>query len=1675
MRRARRYRISRRALATASFLLCAAVLAAGEGPGTFEVDMAALTRLPNRLAGRPEGSLAAGRYVEGRLRDMGVREIFTQEFPVIMPRMRECVAEADGRLYDIHAVRPNLLQASVTPAEGIEGETVYLGRGAEADVVKDPRDKIAVFDFDCGKNWLTAFARGAKAVLFIENGESPARPLHHVRLPANLPRFFVPEATMRELGLDRQPRRLRIRAACEWEALRGRNIVGIIRGTNAARDVMREAVLVAAPLDAYSEVPELAVGAHEAANAAALLRVAEYLVNHKPERDVIVAFFDGQALDNSGARAFYGALHRRMGIRKLAESLETRLEMATKEETYVREVLAVTGLGDIFTPQAKALNRSQDVFRMARSVAFAHSGSIMQQLAPLRIEVQKLKLSKAADSPETRAALDRLSPEGPSLGDLDRLQMDELAWNSVVRCMNDQRPPDDARIRALSERLVTDRNPERLRLKKELFERKLKACLREAVREVQRNGERRLDELRVRKGDVAADMRLRDALDAEKETIVLHISLNLGDAGASWSFAHGDDLGAVGQDSEGLYTSHYRALRDTARALGGDVPGFDPRPVSDLYPSRLFTPALLADSGAIARLFAHFNLSVITVFDPLMRRGLPADRLEAMHVANVSAQAEQLAPFLRALVMHEALSRAFPNRAEAWFDEERWSGTRSSGHLTRLGDMGDPLQTAALPGAIVAALPESSPSAFWEDVFEEKVPAGFRRGHLVRSQSNGIFEMPAIRAVVSRGLFAACFDEAPEGSRGLITRVTASSDLVTPLSTKYLNMAKVQPLTLVGSGYERAGPTIVMRALSTSRMTAGTYLACEGGSILCLFAPFDSPCAKIFNAGGMVVLDNKPTDREHYGRGIPMSNAFERISVPDRTSADLLNLNTYRLGLLSTRGISEDSLETLNGRANDLREDAAAVRGESAEHYYSMLEASVAYSRRVHGPLVGAMNDLVAALVLLLLLSLPFAFALERLLIGSPHVYRRLGWFALFFAITFALLYSVNPAFKLAATPVIIFLAFAVILLSVMVIFIMTRKLQTELKRLQGLSATAHSVDVSRVSTMMAAVSMGISTMRRRPVRTILTAVTAVLLTFTLLTFASFSSVWGNLKTYVRPLQEGPPRIMVRTLLWSPLARDTLITLRGYLTGRAEVVPRYWVAPTLEDVADSIQAGKSLDIAAATEGGGKLIPMSAAIGIDPREWRMDSSIRSCFDERVRFDLLEADGIAISQAASETLHLAPADVGKARIVFKGKPLVYAGCFNRRLWSQAMLDGSSQLPVDFRSSFASGSTEAMPTKDHLLAAGKTLSFVPYPEDAVAVMSSAVAAELGGSISALTVYPADPGALKTIAEDVAVITGHPTYVGSEGGVNRLLFSVLVRASGFRDLLIPVVLGGLIIFATMLGSVADREREIYTFSSLGLAPPHVAMLFFAESAIYAIIGGMGGYLLGQLSVSGLSWASRFAHVAIPTMNFSSMNAVTTIFIVMAIVMLSTLYPALRASKSANPGLQRSWSLPRPKGDRYDIRFPFTVSEYDLIGITSYIEEHFRNFADAAIGSFATLQCEVFRQEENDMLGFSATVVLAPFDLGIEQEVILLSQPSDVEGIDEVRLMLRRTNGSYGDWQRANRQFVSELRRQFLIWRTLESAAADVYRERTLSRWNQLTLRRGADLQTGGDAGAGA
>jgi hypothetical protein len=99
---------------------------------------------------------------------------------------------------------------------------------------------------------------------------------------------------------------------------------------------------------------------------------------------------------------------------------------------------------------------------------------------------------------------------------------------------------------------------------------------------------------------------------------------------------------------------------------------------------------------------------------------------------------------------------------------------------------------------------------------------------------------------------------------------------------------------------------------------------------------------------------------------------------------------------------------------------------------------------------------MVYAVVILLILSMPFAFAMERLTIGATTIYRQIAYYLVYFTATFTTLYIVHPAFSLAKSPIVILLAFAIVLMSAIVIYLVMGKFKQEIKALQGLGSASH-------------------------------------------------------------------------------------------------------------------------------------------------------------------------------------------------------------------------------------------------------------------------------------------------------------------------------------------------------------------------------------------------------------------------------------------------------------------------------------------------------------------------------------------------------------------------------------------------------------------------------------------
>src|SRR5205085_10237985 len=192
-----------------------------------------------------------------------------------------------------------------------------------------------------------------------------------------------------------------------------------------------------------------------------------------------------------------------------------------------------------------------------------------------------------------------------------------------------------------------------------------------------------------------------------------------------------------------------------------------------------------------------------------------------------------------------------------------------------------------------------------------------------------------------------------------------------------------------------------------------------------------------------------------------------------------------------------------------------------------------------------------------LALLLPFAFFTERLLFGSYELKKQLSWAGIIFLAIFLVFSQVHPAFDITKSPIIVFLAFIMLALSLIVIGLIAGKFEEQLKKMNQQVSGVHKADIGRVSVALAAFNLGISNMRRRKARTMLTCATLVLLTFTVL---SFTSIVQTMRFNQVPAP-GVPRyngLMIRTPMWEQLQEPAYRLLADEYGRSNAVAPRAW-------------------------------------------------------------------------------------------------------------------------------------------------------------------------------------------------------------------------------------------------------------------------------------------------------------------------------------------------------------------------------------------------------------------------------------------------------------------------------------------------------------------------------------
>jgi hypothetical protein len=152
-----------------------------------------------------------------------------------------------------------------------------------------------------------------------------------------------------------------------------------------------------------------------------------------------------------------------------------------------------------------------------------------------------------------------------------------------------------------------------------------------------------------------------------------------------------------------------------------------------------------------------------------------------------------------------------------------------------------------------------------------------------------------------------------------------------------------------------------------------------------------------------------------------------------------------------------------------------------------------------------------------------------------------------------------------------------------------------------------------------------------------------------------------------------------------------------------------------------------------------------------------------------------------------------------------------------------------------------------------------------------------------------------------------------------------------------------------------------------------------------------------------------------------------------------------------AVPDVTRRWKLPDPDGDHWHFEFPFTVGGKDVFGLSVFLVDYFESHMGESMGAFYTDGARFGSVEAATGSGYTidTTIWLAPYDLGVSQQVHFEAVPTGEHNIFAMTLTIDRLSGDAASWRRVNQGFMNALRKQFLIWRTVDPTNRAKYTEK--------------------------
>ncbi len=1640
---------------------------------------------PSRAVGQP-GHDEAIDALRWRIEAVEGVQVWAQEFPVVAPQTIEASLTLEtgplpGR-HRVYPLWPASARLNTTPAEGIDGGLVYIGSAKFDEIpARSLRGQIAVMEMTNGEGWTNAGAFGARAILFLGSKSETRFDMrsHELLIPLNLPRFYLPEGELADALRNREVTRGRLYSKGAWREVTATNLYALAPSRDPGAG--RKAIMVAVQADSMCMIPERSPGADTAVDVAVALAMLRQFAEFPPEHPFLFAFIDSFAINMRGMRFMLAALAAPPSSRQDA----AREDMKRLEE-YRRFAEVAERLRD--DPAAVFKLHRQEFRSLHAFIKDEASQSVLQienVVMPLRLRLYEADELKPAEAESIQDEIDALS--------LKRAQ-----FNTARKRM--LKGPKKALMAQVAQRFGGS-EPAESQLQ-DFISDELMGHATELWR-------RALERIDGQVADVEAQLArvaMRDQLQAE---ICRALNLPKGDD-VPLSFVFGielSDAGIVaGPNTAGRFHhnqggSHMDQFigwlaKTDWEAMDADVTGdvscavsTETWTTSDSKNSYIVDEMPMFTSTVVSFGLPHASWATLDGYRAKV--DTPQDRPDRLQWDRLAPQIDLTAAILKRL----ANDPSFDPQAEVG---ARWR--------TVVGKL-----VAQAPGEPVARLPQKGylaslnvgPAAVQAGRYiprwylcggvgirrQEFAFSGWDGAFFVRDLPTNMWWVVGQRSIQAHlpaedGSIVSTIDLNSIGSEtNFNTRLgsTIGAELA-PLSATVFPCKEMNAYQLFDPRFLTVMDGISIMDARRGNLPKRLNFGMTYGLVSCLTEPFVrwQIILRMGITTNRILLLNLQEDIiestasvRDAAIGFGMDEPLPRIPA-HQAAHDMFLLDKRRLKDYRQAGIRSEAIEDIHRRTEKLlaQADKAIERDDGGALFYAATGA-LANEVRAYKAIRHLGNDVVRAVVFLLLALVPFSLAMERLLFASPHPYRQLACTAAIFLAMTAALWSFHPAFRITSQPLIIVMAFGIIFMGFLVVMVVVLKFKANMEEMKSDRAESSGARTSRMGLASTAIRLGLANMRKRRLRTALTGVTIVLITFAMLCFTSTSTYVGQ-KDMRLKLKEGKPAPYTGVLLRQPSQRAMQRHITGYLENILEnmtsegsesglplgidpaedVAYRYWWIKNFEYDNWRLHVKNPLTC--------RQVSMCAALGLSGTEsaftevakvlpnWERFAELERGFTETQR------GGCYLAEDVAADLGAAPGDT----LMVAGFALEVVGAYDPDALEELVdLDGRPLLPVDYgamptsqRSIKMSGNTLLRSTTSHtaLMAsevqsgAGMTLEEdLPYESASRTIVLPALL--LGKmdptgdtSLRSMAVRTDTIEAARALASEAGHRFAFPSFYGSPDEGVQILVLVPFLPHSPRSLAILMIIAGLIIFNTMMSSIADRKKEIYIYTSMGLAPLHIGVLFLAEAVTYGLMGSIFGYIAGQGLATFLSF---MGWMDTASLNYSGTHAIATMAVVVAITIVSSLIPAYLAGRLAVPSNKMRWAVPPPVDGVIEDKLPFTVTGKTANGIILYLYDYFDAHRDGTIGCFLTDRLDFFyREDEPALTGLSGTVSLAPYDMGVLQDFEITVRPTDTEDILEIDIALRHQAGQTAIWTRLNRTFLGELRGQLLGWRNLRA-----------------------------------